>query len=33
VAMNETEIRIRINVFGDEAMSRRILAEIRKRLY
>ncbi|MFB3789432.1 MAG: DUF3568 family protein [bacterium] len=33
LAMNETEIRIRINVFGDETMSRRILAEIRKRLY
>ncbi len=27
-----TEIRIRIDVFGDETMSRRILQEIRKRL-
>lgn len=33
LSLNETDIRIRINVFGDESMSRRILAEIRKRLY
>ncbi|MEW6237970.1 MAG: DUF3568 family protein [Candidatus Omnitrophota bacterium] len=29
---NATEIRIRINIFGDEVMSRRILSEIEKRL-
>jgi len=27
-----TEIRIRVNIFGDETMSRRILSEIEKRL-
>ncbi|RJP19674.1 MAG: DUF3568 family protein [Candidatus Omnitrophota bacterium] len=32
MAVNRTEIRIRINVFGDEKSSQRILSEIEKRL-